>query len=156
MLKSCKVDSQVVYSGFTAAAQYGLHLSVTHKPFRAATASLELQSCSSTSDSCHILCYVHTLHPPVLSKPHVNRWGQTFCLPKDVQMISSIFFSYILSTPKAGKEVHHLKHTNKNSLVTYFEVSLSKLQLGIQVQHMAKSIWTLKNVTVIWIFNVPS
>lgn len=66
-------------------------------------------------------------------------------LPKDVQMISSIFFSYVLAIPKAGKEVHHLKHTfkQKDSLVCYFEVSLSKLQLCIQVQYVAKNIWTL-------------
>lgn len=40
--RSDPAGRQVVLSGCTAAAQYGLYLSVTHKPFRAATASPEL------------------------------------------------------------------------------------------------------------------
>lgn len=39
--RSATAGSQVVLSGRTAAAQHGLYLSVTHKPFRAATASPE-------------------------------------------------------------------------------------------------------------------
>lgn len=78
-------------------------------------------------------------------------------LPKDGQMISSIFFIYVLSTPKAGKERSPPgTHKRKDSLVCYFEVSLSKLQLGIQVQYMAKSIWTLKMLQSYGFLKVPS
>lgn len=55
-VEELQTDIQVVYSDFTAAAQYGLHLSVNHKPFRAATASPENHSWS--------LCFIHfMLHP---------------------------------------------------------------------------------------------
>lgn len=47
----CSLTATLCFSGFTAAAQYGLYLTVTHKPFRAATASPELHSWSTPLSS---------------------------------------------------------------------------------------------------------
>lgn len=47
-LPGCSSAARVRSQSFTAAAQHGLHLTVTHKPFRAATASPELQSRSAS------------------------------------------------------------------------------------------------------------
>lgn len=66
--------SQVEFSGFTAAAQYGLHLSVTHKPFRAATASPEL-----LLRILLIFGDINTLHlPGFQSQPVAHSWAQTY------------------------------------------------------------------------------
>lgn len=101
-------DNHVVYSSFTAAAQYGLHLSVTHKPFRAATASPELQSWSLRLrlSSSSALFALSSSSRFLILITHIQI--QTYYL-------SFIYLQTLscLSTSKAGKVALHLKHTGK-------------------------------------------
>ena len=109
---------QAVCSGFTGAAQYGLHLFFTHKPFRAATASPELKSWSLRF---HLFCYLHSLPLPVLNHAYTDEhktYSLSFIYLKEVQMVR-VFCR--LKSPVHSKSRHGSspsethKHTHRHT-----------------------------------------
>lgn len=85
---------QVALSGCTAAAQHGLYLSVTHKPFRAATASPELLAIETR---LHLFTY---------------SWSSATSRQKFSGSARHVFQVLCMRlTVAGGQDVHHLKQT---------------------------------------------